>query len=204
MNINLWLEGYALRNLNSPLPLLSPMAGRNSKPLCPCGVHEVAELSERMRKDWAALKGTCWDFTGNRPWFFFCQACHMGIWNGDNRPAVGNRWTLPGQQRAAWQKRGSVARLVFTASSGTACQRLLLLLGVSALMGAVVQATCHQISVQRCRPARPRLKKGCPSQGLLLEALSASSPEAGRADTIGARLAAAAALPTTSSSSGPA
>jgi len=88
-------------------------AGRSSIPLCPCGVHEVAELSEGMRRDRAALKGTCWDFAGNGPWFFFRQACHVRLWKGENRPPVGNRWwPEPEQHRAVWQKRGSVARLV--------------------------------------------------------------------------------------------
>ena len=54
------------------------MAG--GPPVCSrCGSHELAFLSEDLRRTWAAERGVQWDYKGGLGYWRLCQACHRKV-----------------------------------------------------------------------------------------------------------------------------
>ena len=49
-------------------------------PVCSrCGSHELAFLSEDLRRTWAAERGVQWDYKGGLGYWRLCQACHRKV-----------------------------------------------------------------------------------------------------------------------------
>ena len=69
-HLNLWAQS---------LPrVFFGMAG--GPPVCSrCGSHELAFLSEDLRRTWAAERGVQWDYKGGLGYWRLCQACHRKV-----------------------------------------------------------------------------------------------------------------------------
>ena len=83
--------------------------GTTGPPLCPCCGTALAQLkTTELQAAWAPREGVSWSSSARRPYFHFCQPCHMRIWPEDVRPPHSNRFCRPGQP--SWQGRGERQR----------------------------------------------------------------------------------------------